>query len=151
MSFSSIVFQQIRVNEAGSNSGVFVGNNTASLWGSFSKQQTAFELGNGGRAIRNRTWFSDNDVVDVVAVGTNAVVQKRVTKSQRPPRRTEAGRGGRIRKQLPRTAPGKVSQARAERIQSTFAEPSTYKAKRVRHTFAGASSRQAIRHRPARA
>jgi hypothetical protein len=76
------VFQQISVNEMGPNSGVFIGNNKAPLWGSFSKQQTAMELTNG-RAIRNRTFFSDRDVVDIIATGPFAVRNKR-KKKKRP-------------------------------------------------------------------
>ncbi|TMV52169.1 hypothetical protein FE783_04285 [Paenibacillus mesophilus] len=85
MSYSSIVFKQIRVNEMGSNSGVFIGNNKAPLWGTFSKQQTGIEVANG-RAIRNRTFFSDKDVVDIIAVGPLAVKKKRTNKSPKRPR-----------------------------------------------------------------
>lgn len=85
MSYSSIVFKQIRVNEMGSNSGIFIGNNKAPLWGTFSKQQTAFEAENG-RSIRNRTYFSDKDVVDIIAIGPLAVTKKRNRKSPNRPR-----------------------------------------------------------------
>lgn len=81
MSYSSIVFQQIRVNEMGPNSGVFIGNNKAPLWGSFGKQQTALEFTNG-KAIRNRTFFSDRDVVDIIATGPFAIRNKRKKKNR---------------------------------------------------------------------
>ncbi|GAA3405897.1 hypothetical protein ACFFNY_26140 [Paenibacillus hodogayensis] len=68
MSYSSIVFNRIRVNEMGENCGVFIGNNIASLWGSFSKQQTGFSQ-QGGTASGNRTLFRNRDVFDMIAIG----------------------------------------------------------------------------------
>ncbi|MDF2718651.1 MAG: hypothetical protein K0R28_5576 [Paenibacillus sp.] len=98
MCYSSIVFKQIRVNEMGSNSGIFIGNNKAPLWGTFSKQQTGFEVENG-RAIRNRTFFSDKDVVDIIAIGPLAVKKKRNRKSPIRPRLA-----GNVRAKKPRAA-----------------------------------------------
>lgn len=67
MAYSSIIFNQIRVNEMGTNSGVFTGNNKVAFGRPFGKQQAGIELQNG-RAIRNRTYICDNDVVDIVVI-----------------------------------------------------------------------------------
>jgi len=79
------------VNEMGPNSGVFIGNNRAPLWGSFSKQQTAFSGGNGN-ATGNRTYFWDRDRVDFVAIGPFKTKKKRTKKS-----RTLLRKGGNVR------------------------------------------------------
>ncbi|PYI55450.1 hypothetical protein [Paenibacillus flagellatus] len=85
MTYSTIVFKQISVQQMSGNSGVFVGNNDASLWGSFGKQQTGVQA--DGDAVRNRTYFRDNDVVDMVAIGPSAFASGF--------RRSRSGAGGR--------------------------------------------------------
>lgn len=78
----------------GSNCGVFIGNNRASLWGSFSKQQTGFSLENG-KANGNRTYFWDRDRVDFIAIGPFKTKKKRKKKG-----RTTLRKGGEVRSKL---------------------------------------------------
>ncbi|MEF3304953.1 hypothetical protein [Paenibacillus sp. GYB003] len=102
MTPSAIVFKQIRVNQMAQNSGVFIGINNASFWGSYAKTQTGQEL-SGANATRNRAYFSDKDVLDAVAFGPAALVAppssaggKKGRKAAKP--RKPAGRRKRSRK-----------------------------------------------------
>ena len=67
LTYSTIVFQQIRVDQMGDNSGIFVGNNRAPMWKSFGKQQTGFSMQNGN-PDRILSFFSDKDAVDVLKI-----------------------------------------------------------------------------------
>ncbi|RKN86404.1 hypothetical protein D7M11_00070 [Paenibacillus ginsengarvi] len=73
--------KQIRVDQMGSNSGVFVGNNNASFWGSFAKTQTGQQISNG-TSTRNRYYFSDRDVVDIIAIGPAVIGKRSVARKQ---------------------------------------------------------------------
>ena len=128
MTQSTIVFKEIVVKNMSGNSGVFVGNNVASLWGSLGKSQTGFQADNS-RNIRNRTYFQDNDVFDTINIGPAVFRDNRIRKGRPQPTVDTASRkNGRARPGV-RLATDK---SRAKRTSAAFRPAAKPAAERLR-------------------
>jgi len=131
---STIVFKEIVVKNMSGNSGVFVGNNVASQWGSLGKSQTGFQADNS-RNIRNRTYFQDNDVFDTINIGPAIFRDNRIRKGRAQPTVNTASRkGDRIRPGA-RSAQGKLRARQTSAASRPAAKPAAVQLRQKKKPF----------------
>jgi len=131
---STIVFKEIVVKNMSGNSGVFVGNNVASLWGSLGKSQTGFQADNS-RNIRNRTYFQDNDVFDTINIGPAVFRDNRIRKGRPQPAVDTASRKDDRARPGVRSSTGKPRARRTSAASRPTARPAAVQLRKKKKPF----------------